>query len=190
MATKANARKPAALASSQGGRHGSRGKASTKANRRTQRVPHHAAGVRGTDEVVAVARAAGSRQHRDGLATTGRQPSVLQARLGSVPARPAAVLTSDIVEDIRLAARRLLDACEAASQLGLHRFLADTVVTVTDETARAITISRNELARLIGRESAAVSLGRWSKQETPVTDCGGKERQRSRVDRKPQASHG
>ncbi len=100
------------------------------------------------------------------------------------------MLTSDIVEDIRLAARRLLDACEAASQLGLHRFLADTVVTVTDETARAITISRNELARLIGRESAAVSLGRWSKQETPVTDCGGKERQRSRVDRKPQASHG
>lgn len=134
--------------------------------------------------------AAGSRQHRDGLATDGCVPGLLPARLGSVPARPAAVLTSDIVEDIRLAAKRLLDACEAASQLGMHRFLADTVVTVTDETARAITIARNELARLIGRESAAVSLGRWSKQETPVTDCGGKERQRSRMDRKPQASHG
>ena len=72
----------------------------------------------------------------------------------------------------------------------MHRFLADTVVTVTDETARAITIARNELARLIGREPAAVSLCRWSKQETPATDCEGKERQRSRTDRKPQASHG
>ena len=107
-----------------------------------------------------------------------------------MPARPAAVLTSDAVEDIRLAAKRLLDACEMAGQLGMHRFLADTVVTVTDETARAIGIARNELARLIGRESAAVSLGRWSKQDTPATDCGGKERQRSRTDRKPQASHG
>ena len=100
------------------------------------------------------------------------------------------MLTSDVVEDIRVAAKRLLEACEMAGQLGMHRFLADTVVTVTDETSRAITIARNELARLIGREAAAVSLGRWSKQETPATDCGGKERQRSRMDRKPQAGHG
>jgi len=107
-----------------------------------------------------------------------------------VPARQTSVLTSDIVDDIRLAAKRLLDACEMAGQLGMHRFLADTVVTVTDETARAIGIARNELARLIGRESAAVGLGRWSKQDTPATDCGGKERQRSRMDGKPQASHG
>jgi hypothetical protein len=72
----------------------------------------------------------------------------------------------------------------------MHTFLVDTVVTVADEASRAIGIARNELARLIGREAAAVSLARWSKQETPGTDSGGRERQRSRIDRKPQANHG
>lgn len=190
MAAKAKARKPAALAPSRGGRHGSRVKAAAKEGRRTQPLPHHAASVSGEDALVAGQGAAGTRQHRIVLATAGCKPGLLPAGVGSVPTRQAAVLTSDIVDDIRLAAKRLLDACEMAGQLGMHRFLADTVVTVTDETSRAIGIARNELARLIGRESAAVSLGRWSKQDTPATDCGGKERQRSRMDGKPQASHG
>ena len=188
MANRAKARKPAAPVISRGARHGSRKQAEGAA--RTKRVPHHAAGIRDTDALVAGTGAAGPRQHRDGVAAGRRIAGLLPVGVRPLQARPAAVLTSDAVDDIRLAAKQLLDACEAASSMGLHSFLADTVVTVADETGRAITIARNELARLIGREATAVSLGRWSKQETPATDLGGRERQRSRMDRKPQANHG
>jgi len=188
MANRAKARKPVAPVISRGARHGSRNQA--KGAARTKQVPHHAAGIRNTDALVAAERAAGTRQHRDGLATGRRIAGLLPVGVRPLQARPAAVLTSDAVDDLRLAAKQLADACEAASSMGMHTFLVDTVVTVADEASRAIGIARNELARLIGREAAAVSLARWSKQETPGTDSGGRERQRSRIDRKPQANHG